>query len=249
MLLTQRIHNINELASDYFTDALFSTKTAYTYVANRCSRSTIEKFNIGFAPKNNLGLVKSLNSKTDDEEAIIASGLIFQDDASYSYDFFYNRIMFPILSGTRIIGFGGRTVGNAFPKYINTKKTVIYNKSRILFGVQTTRAAIQQKRKAILVEGYFDLVVLYDHQIKNCAALCGTAFTPDHGRLLQRYADKVYIMLDGDAGGGAGTARAKKVLKHLNIYGGKLLLPPKTDPEDFIRKYGKNKFKSLEIKK
>lgn len=218
-------------------------------MVNRCSLKTIQKFNIGFAPKNKSGLIEYLNENTDDSEAIVASGLIFQDPDGYAFDFFYNRVMFPVLHGTRIVGFGGRTIGEAFPKYINTKKTPIYNKSRVLFGLHTTRHYIQKRRTAILLEGYFDLVVLYDHGVRNCAALCGTAFTDEHGGLLQRYADKVYIMLDGDAAGGAGAARAKKVLKKHKIYGGNIVLPPTVDPEDFVRKYGKSKLNSLEIKK
>jgi len=248
-VLTKRIHNVNALALDYFLANFEQSKIAKKYVFDRCSAKTAKVFNIGFAPKKKSGLVEYLNTHTDDTEAIVKSGLIFQDPDNYSYDFFYNRIIFPIEHGTRIVGFGGRTIAHAFPKYINTKKTAIYTKSRVLFGLSTTRLHILKTKKAILLEGYFDVVVLYDHDVRNCVAVCGTAFTKEHASLLSRYTSDVYVLLDGDVAGKKASKRARDYLKAADIYGGTLYLPTGQDPEDFIRAHGKAGLRKLKVKK
>ena len=178
------------------------------------------------------------------------SGLVVFDYDNNAYPRFTHRIMIPIIHAGRLIGFGGRTLGpetKQNPKYINSKASVLYNKSEVLYGLWRARASIEKLGYAFLVEGYFDVLSLVNHKIYNCVGLCGTAFTKDQAKQLKRYTEKVYIMLDGDNPGKVAAKKAKIILKKNHIYGGRVILPNQLDPDEFIKKYGREALNKVKI--
>ncbi len=239
MTLTNLI-KVNNKAFKYYRDCLSRNTKAKDYLYQRVSKETADIFGIGYAPPT----PTLIDLLSDQLESAVNVGLLFSDDYEYVFQRFRNRIMFPIIHAGKVVGFGGRTIGNDKKKYINSPATSLYNKSEILFGLHTTRKNIEQEGYAILVEGYFDVVGLYDCDVKNVCALCGTAFTINHVFSLKRYCDQVYLMLDPDDAGKKAAKKAKKLLKSINFKYKEIGLPGKRDPDEFVKKFGKERLLS-----
>jgi len=250
MIKTKRLEKLNRLALKYYIKHLHLSKWALEYLYDRISTKVAKKYCIGYAP--NGGFVQYLNKHGVSEEDAKDAGLITLDYDGNAYERFSHRIMIPIIHARRVVGFGGRTLGEETkqnPKYINSKASLLYNKSEVLYGLWRARNSIDRLGYGILVEGYFDVLGLANHKIYNCVGLCGTALTREQARQLKRYTDKIYVMLDGDEAGKVAAKKAKIVLKKERVYAGKMILPNKLDPDEYVTKYGRKALRKVKIVK
>ena len=239
--------SINKAACEFYQNHLNSEsgKTARKYLAQRrINAQSIEEFKLGMAPLEWDGLKKTMARKGLSHEELQLSGLIKRNENRNSYyDIFRNRLMFPIFNPSGdIIGFGGRVLDEAIPKYLNTAETDIFAKRRNLYGLYQGKEHIRQANEAILVEGYMDCIMLHQAGIKNTVASLGTAFTAEQAKLIQRYAENVLILFDGDEAGQRETLKAIEVLSQQGINIFTASLPDEMDPDEFLNKYGKEEF-------
>jgi DNA primase len=217
------------------------------------TEDTIEKFRIGYATEEWQGLDRHFRSRKVPIALAEALGLLkakkgvsqsAQSREDTHFDLYRDRIMFPIFSpSSDVIGFGGRTLGDGLPKYLNSHDSAVFNKSRVLYGLHETGKFIRAQDSAVVVEGYMDAIALYTAGIKNVVAILGTAFTPEHARLLKRYSLNVTMLLDGDEAGITAAERSLPILLEAGIMPKGLLLPEKMDPDDFVKAHGGEKLK------
>ncbi|MDX6305427.1 MAG: primase, partial [Blastocatellia bacterium] len=205
---SDQVIDLNQWALVWWEDQLKSTTTAARatrdYLDQRgITEETRQAFRLGFAPDSWDALSTHLRQKGATQEQIEKSGLVVKKDEGGSYDRFRGRLMFPVIDAQgRAIAFGGRTLDpEGEPKYLNSPETAAYTKGRHLYGLNLTRDEIRRQGFAILVEGYLDLIVPYQIGVRNVVASLGTALTPDHPKLLARFARKVVVNYDGDRAG------------------------------------------------
>jgi len=218
---------------------------ARQYLARRdITEETRKTFRVGYAPDSWEALSLHLRQKGASQAQIEASGLVVKKDAGGSYDRFRGRLIIPIMDVQgRPIAFGGRTLNAEEPaKYINSPETSAYVKGRNLFGLNVTRDEIRRQGFAILVEGFFDLIVPYQFGIRNVVASLGTALTPEQGKLVARFARKVVVNYDGDRPGMQAAKKAIEVLLAEDLDVKVLVLPDNADPDEFIRKFGQGEY-------
>ncbi|MGB8657022.1 MAG: DNA primase [Candidatus Zixiibacteriota bacterium] len=241
-----QLYYANQVANEYFVKNLYREtpgKGARTYLKKRGFDSdTLKAFSLGFAPEEWEGLIRFAQAKGTESEVLNQAGLaVPRPETSGFYDRFRNRITFPIfnLSG-KIVGFGGRVLSDKDePKYLNSPETPIYQKGKILYGLNLTKDQIRQTGSAILVEGYVDLITLFQAGIKNVVASSGTAFTQDQARLLSRYAEKVFLFFDADSAGQSATFRSVDLLFSEGLEVFVVSLEQGQDPDSFVQKFGK----------
>ena len=239
----------NELARDFFHACL--TKTAYgrpalEYLAKRgIEKAVIDQFKIGFAPPLWDKLSTAFLERGIDPETLIKLGLsAARSSGDGYYDRFRNRIMFPIADVRgRVVGFGGRVLDNSEPKYLNSQETALFNKRHILYGLDQAYKAMRDTGKAIVVEGYMDLITSQTAGVKNAVASLGTAFTPEQAKLLLKYAGEIIFAYDSDAAGQNATLRALETARTLGATIRVLSIPDGKDPDEFIRKHGGEAFR------
>ena len=218
---------------------------AKTYLQQRgITDEIIESFSLGFAPDGWRHLGDHLKKAGLTAEAIQSAGLIVPNKRQNGhYDRFRNRVIFPIFDlGDRVVGFGGRVMGSEEPKYLNSPETAIYNKRRILYGLNRTRQACRRSGVIHIVEGYFDLLTLFQHGIENTAATLGTALTEDHLRLIKSYAERAVLVFDADAAGIKAALRGSGLFLKAGIDARVLVLPDGHDPDSFVRESGVDAF-------
>ena len=233
----QSLVKINKLALRYFTNSLQQNKQVYRYLRGRLSEECLQKFKLGYAPRS--GLLSYLNHYNVDADEAATLGLIGINEDGSQYEVFTNRIMIPIAHAGLLVGFGGRIFEDeSKAKYINSKTSVLYRKSEILFGLWFSRRYVQEYNFAIVLEGYFDWLSLFDGGILNVVAVCGTAFTDMHCTILKRYASTVGIMFDGDDVGIKKSLKTLEVLQGKGMNGHILKLPKDTDPDTFLAARG-----------
>ena len=231
--------SINQAAMAFFSKVLYSDgqgKQALLYLKKRgLSPETIKEFKLGFAP-GSYGLEKYFKRQGLSPEDAVSIGLLKKKGEDTFVPVFRNRIIFPIEDERgRVVGFGGRILGNnSQPKYLNTPDSRIYQKGRLFYGASLTRKSIAGERKAVLVEGYLDLIALYQLGIKNGVAALGTAFTDQHARRLNRWADTVFLLFDGDEAGEKASTRALEKLIRAGMIAYQCVLPRGKDPGDFL---------------
>jgi DNA primase len=235
----QLLFEIMAQATDLFCHWLTQNKAALSYLEGRQINSeTIQQFSIGYAPPGQR-LFSELKSKGYQVEQLLACGLVKEGDSGQIYDRFRNRIVLPIrdLSG-KTIAFGGRILGDGLPKYLNSPETPLYTKSNHLYPLNVTRDEIRRRDFAILVEGYFDCVVPYQHGIPNIVASLGTSLTQNQVKLLGRYTRNVITSYDPDSAGTAATLRSIDLFLEEGFHVNVLRLPSGEDPDTFIRREG-----------
>ncbi len=243
----EQLFVINKVAAKGFYNNLKSNKGAYEYLVNRnLMPQTMRKFGLGFAPDEWDFILKNLRKKFTDN-ILEKSGLIIKRDNSTGYyDRFRNRIMFPIFDiRGRVIGFGGRVMDDTMPKYLNSPDTPIFNKSFNLYGMNYAKNFLGDNKQIVIVEGYMDVISLYDKGIYNVAASLGTSLTEGHGKLIERYAKEVVLLYDSDQAGIKATRRAIEVLRPFSVRVKVLSLQDGLDPDEFILKYGKDELQKL----
>ncbi len=245
----QEDYKIAEVINQFFEQNLKTAQGAKArqYLQNRgISPEIIKKFNIGFAPNSFESLTKHLLALGFSGSALEKCGAIGKNDRGQFYDKFRNRIIFPIKDNRgKIIAFGGRTIGDDLPKYLNSSETALFKKSQTLFNLDLAKQSIASKSCAIMVEGYMDVVSLNIFGFENSVAGLGTAISNEHITNLFHYTEKIIICLDGDE---AGIRAAKRIADlALPLISSKkslyfIILPFRLDPDDFLKKYGREAF-------
>ncbi len=208
-------------------------------------RETIVKAGLGYAPSKGDSLCKAAVSAGINLDYLMDAGLARADDSgSRHYDYFRGRLMFPIFNpSAKVIAFAGRILGNEkTAKYINSPQTIVYNKSEVLYGIHLARNEIRKSSTAILVEGYTDVLSLYQAGIGNAVASSGTALTPDQVRLVHRYGDTLLLIYDADAAGQAAMIRGMDIAIAEGLEVRMLELPEGEDPDSFVRQFGGDAF-------
>lgn len=235
---------INKAAAQYFYVQLLRPQGghALTYLKDRkLSDDTIKAFGLGYSNKYSDDLYKYLKSKGYKDDMISQAGLISIDEKYGVHDKFWNRVMFPIMDvNSRVIGFGGRVMGDAKPKYLNSPETIIFDKSRNLYGLN--RARKSRKPYFLLCEGYMDVISLHQAGFTNAVASLGTALTPGHAALIKRYVNEVYLTYDSDEAGTKAALRAGPILREVGITAKIIRMEPYKDPDEFIKNLGVEAF-------
>ncbi|WP_286081669.1 DNA primase, partial [Parablautia intestinalis] len=236
---------VNKEAARYFYYQLRSQKgqVGYRYLRERAlSDETIKKFGLGFAHVTSDDLTKYLKSKGYEDKLIMEAGLAGFDEKYGVHDKFWNRVMFPIQDGNhRVIGFGGRVMGDGKPKYLNSPETMIFDKSKNLYGLNFARTA--RAGHIILCEGYMDVIAMHQSGFTQAVASLGTSFTAGQANLLRRYAKEVILAYDSDGAGVNAALRAIGILKEAGLTGKVLNLEPYKDPDEFMKNLGEDVFK------
>jgi len=241
----QRLLDIHKMAARYFYYQLKSKNgaNALAYFEKRClSKETIAHFGLGFSNPYRDDLYQFLRSKGYDDGILKASGLVTMDEKYGAHDKFWNRVMFPIMDvNNKVIGFGGRVLGDGTPKYLNSPETLLFDKSRNLYGLNFARTSRQPFM--IICEGYMDVIAMHQAGFTNAVASLGTAFTLQHGILLKRYTEEVRLAYDSDEAGVKAALRAIPILRSAGLRIRIIHMNPYKDPDEFIKNLGIEAFK------
>jgi DNA primase len=240
---SDQVVELNHWALDWWEQQLESSsegRLARDYLEQReITDETRKTFRLGYAPDSWDSLSIFLRQKGATQEQIEKSGLVVKKEGGGSYDRFRGRLTFPVMDiQGRPIAFGARTLKDEDAKYINSPETAAYVKGRNLFGLNLTRDEIRRQGFVILVEGFLDLIVPYQHGVHNVVASLGTALTSNQAKLLSRFARKVVVNYDGDPAGVQAAKKALEILLAEDLEVKVLVLPDKSDPDEFIRKFG-----------
>ena len=235
---------LNKEAAKYFYYQLRTERgsVGMEYLRKReLSDETMNHFGLGYANKYSNDLIQYLKSKGYSEDLIRDAGLCNVDEKHGMYDKFWNRVMFPIQDiNHRVIGFGGRVMGDGKPKYLNSPETEIFDKSRNLYGLNFARTS--RKGNVILCEGYMDVIAMHQAGFTQAVASLGTAFTSGQASLLRRYANEILLSYDSDGAGVNAALRAIGILKEAGMTGRGINLEPYKDPDEFIKALGGEEF-------
>ncbi len=247
----QDLRKVNELARDFFHNCLTMTRMgergkAY-FAARGIRQETIEEFQLGYAPPAWDKLSTAFLKRGIKQEFLLASGLCAErKQGGGLYDRFRGRVIIPIADERgRVVGFGGRVLDDSTPKYLNTPETVLFNKRKLLFGLDRSHRAIQQEGRAIVVEGYMDAISVFDAGVHNVVASLGTSFTPEHAKKLLHYAPEICFCYDSDEAGQKATIRALSIVRDTGARVRVIVVPDGKDPDEFIRKHGADAFRAL----
>ena len=240
----QLLLEINKTAANYFYYQLNGDQgqQAREYLENRrLSKETQIHFGLGYASKYSNDLYLYLKKKGYQDQILKETGLLTYDEKRGAHDKFWNRVMFPIMDvNNRVIGFGGRVMGDGTPKYLNSPETMLFDKSRNLYGLNYARTS--RKPYMIICEGYMDVIAMHQAGFTNAVASLGTAFTTQHSVLLKRYTQEVRLAYDSDGAGQKAALRAIPILKSAGINVRVIHMDPYKDPDEFIKNFGTEAF-------
>ena len=247
--LRSRVLSMNKEAARFFHACLNSTveeaRQARAYWRRRgLDDKTIVRFGLGYAPNDGQALYQYLRDKGYNQQELDASGLFKRSQSGRIYCLFWKRVMTPIfdLRGN-IIAFGGRVLDDSKPKYVNSPETLVYHKSDTVFALQIAKRSAS--RRFVLCEGYMDVISMQQAGIDTAVCACGTALTPDQVRLISEYADEVILSYDSDEAGQKATLRSLELFRNSPVKVGVLQIPGAKDPDEYIKKYGAERFKAL----
>ena len=234
---------VNELALNFYKENLFTSeegKSALAYLKNRgLQKNILEQFSLGYAPKAWDELSRHFKKKGISQEKALELGLLIKNEKNRVYDRFRGRIIFPIFSETgTILAFGGRTIYDDAAKYLNSPDTPIYKKGHHLFGFHLSKNFMKEEKAGILVEGYLDMISLYQAGIRHVAASLGTALTEKQVHLLNRFCAAIYIFYDRDAAGETATIRNIEKMFEQNVNPRIVIIEGAKDPDEFVRSKG-----------
>ncbi|MGL1903723.1 MAG: DNA primase [Fibrobacterales bacterium] len=239
---------INEFSAYFFYNQLKAAPQAVEYLKNRgLSAETCATFKLGWAPDSWDMLMKSCKEKGYKEDALIEAGVVVQNEKGKVYDKFRSRLMFPIFNlSKKVIAFGGRVLDpEQKPKYLNSPETRLYHKSEVLYGLSHTKPDIMKEKSVIFVEGYMDMLQLFQAGVTNVVSVSGTALTADHAKLIKRYTNRAYLVFDGDEAGQNAARKSIETLLHIGIEVKVLLLPEGEDPDSIVKSHGADHFRGL----
>lgn len=241
--LKSKVYEINKIAAEFYHENLYkpTSKIAQEYIKKRkLDNRTLKAFLIGYAGNFN-ELYLLLKQKGYTEEEMLASSLVKRTENGGYMDSFRKRLMFPIQDvRERVIAFGGRVLDDSKPKYINSPENIVYSKGRNLFGLNVAKK--HDTKKIVIVEGYMDAISLYQRGITNVVASLGTAMTEAQGRLLRRYSEQVILGYDADGAGQAAILRGMEILQNLGCDIRVLQIEGAKDPDEYVLKYGPERF-------
>ena len=247
--MRSRILSMNKEAARFFHACLNSSveeaRQARAYWRRRgLDDKTIVRFGLGYAPNSGFALYDYLRDKGYNQQELDASGLFKRNDRGNVYCLFWKRVMTPIfdLRGN-IIAFGGRVMDDSKPKYVNSPETLVYHKSETVFALQIAKRSAS--RRFVLCEGYMDVISMHQAGIDTAVCACGTALTPQQVRLISEYADEVILSYDSDEAGQKATLRSLELFRNSPVKVGVLQIPGAKDPDEYIKKYGAERFKTL----
>ena len=246
-ILKSKVYKVNEFTSNFYHENLYKpeSKIAQEYIKRRkLTNQTLKAFKIGFSGRFD-ELYKALKQQGFDDKEILESGLVNKNDRGQYIDRYRNRLMFPICDARgRTIGFGGRVLDDSKPKYINTNENIVYSKSRNLFGLNVAKKGDIRKR-ILIVEGYMDVISLYQRGITNVVAPLGTALTQQQGWLLRKNSEQIILSFDSDEAGLKAKLRALDILQDMGCDIRVLQMDGAKDPDEYIIKYGNARFNNL----
>ena len=246
--LRRTLLGANNAAVDYFHHNLTGTKKVTDYLAKRgISETSIKKFKLGYAQNSPDALKNILKKEGFTEDVLFKSGLLrLSEEKGFYYDYFRNRIIFPILNPRgECLAFGGRVLDDAMPKYLNSSESFLYHKGKVLYGLSLAKEAINKEKKVIIVEGYFDLIKLSQAGLKNVVAPLGTALTLEHIRLLRRWTENIVLCPDGDEAGTKSACRGLELLLEEGLKVKVMVIPEGYDPDSYITEKGVKSFQAL----
>lgn len=242
--IRMRLLEINRKAAGYYYAKLKSPqgRIGYEYLTSRgLSDETIRRFGLGYAGQGKGELYRYLKYEGYDDDILKESGLFKIDERSV-YDKFFNRVIFPIMDvNSRVIGFGGRVMGDAKPKYLNSPETKLFDKSKNLFGLNYAR--LGKNKNIMLCEGYMDVIALHQAGFTNAVASLGTAFTVQQASIIKRYTDEVLLTYDSDTAGRKAALRAIPMLREAGINARIIHMEPYKDPDEFVKEMGADAFR------
>lgn len=245
--LSEKVCQLTELAQGHYRASLAGS-TGATYLSERgIDAATIDHFGIGYAPDRWDSLVQALRSQKLPSALAERAGLLAERSSGGHYDRLRDRVTFPIQDVRgRVIGFGGRAItAGQEPKYLNTPESPVFKKREAFFGFPASLEPIRRKQRAVVVEGYFDLVALWRAGVEECVATCGTALTAEHARNLCRRTETVVLMFDGDEAGQKAALRSLEVLLPEGLRVRAAVLPAGEDPDDFLTREGAEALQKL----
>ena len=238
-----KLYKLMDFAKEFYHKQLFSERgaSARNYIKNRSlTKETVEKFALGLSFFDGLAAAALKAGFTMDD--LKKTGLI----NSSRGDLFKNRLMFPILNHRgETVALGGRVLGDGIPKYLNSPDTPLFSKSRVLYALNFAAPSIRKEGRAVLLEGYMDVIAAHQAGVENCVAPLGTSFNENHAKLLKRYTDTVTVLFDPDAAGQKASKRTALILLEQGFYVTVAVLPEGLDPDEYIVKYGADKFKAI----
>ena len=240
----ERMVAMNREAALYYMEILSRNPYSLDYLKNRgIGQDMILAFGLGFAPAGGDQLLGHMKKKGYDEKELFEANLLsYNEERNHYYDRFRNRLIFPIIDRkSRVVGFGGRVLDDSLPKYLNSSDTLLYKKSRELYGLNRVMK-VSDRERILLVEGYMDVISLHAAGIGYAVASLGTSLTREQARIIKRYGKQVFICYDGDKAGQAATDRAIEVLLAEDIRPRIVVLEGGKDPDEYIRDYGKIAF-------
>lgn len=245
------LYKANALAREFFVDTLNNEnagRAAREYIESRnLTDDTVNKFGLGYAPDSWDGLLSLARVNKMPQNVLIEAGLAVQGDRGRVYDRFRGRVTFPITNDSgRVVAYGARSLDpDGQPKYLNSSESPVYQKNRILYGLFQARDAIRQDGYVLVVEGYMDVIRLVQEGIENVVATCGTAMTPEHGRVLRRFAERIVLVFDGDSAGERAAVRAGHTLLEAGIEAMVVLLPAGDDPDSLVAAEGADALRQM----
>jgi|SaaInl4_135m_RNA_FD_contig_81_314561_length_11324_multi_5_in_0_out_0_7 DNA primase len=245
----QDVSAANRFAREHFHEWLMDDdagKPAREYLIGRgITVETMEELTLGYAPEGWDNLLKAMTGAGFSVEALLAAGLLRENDRGRRYDYFRDRIIFPIHDpGGRPVAFGGRALDDATPKYLNSPETAVYTKGNVLYFLDRARRPMQDQRMALVAEGYMDVIALYQAGVRNVVASLGTALSDTHARLLKRYTDEVCFVFDGDEAGVRAVERGAPQFLREGFRTKVVTLPAGQDPDDFVMEEGGDAFRA-----
>ena len=246
----EAIYHANDVARAWFHRMLLDERAgaeARAYCEGRgIARETIATFQLGFAPDGWDGLVTELRRNDVDLALAVKAGLLKPSQRGGFYDFYRGRLMIPTFATTgETIAFGGRALGDAEPKYLNTATTPVYTKGRYLYALNVARRAAAKEDAVIVVEGYLDCIALHQAGFGNAVAALGTAFTPEQAREIRKVASRALLCYDADAAGTEAALKSIDVLAAENVGAWAVRIPEGKDPDEFVRRNGSDAFRAL----
>lgn len=240
----ETLYRLNERAAGNYQRMLTAHpegKRARDYLKQRgLDEATVKNFMIGYAPQYGSGLIEVLKQEKFSLQDALKLGLIGQKSPQQFHEKFFARVMFPILNaGGKVVAFGGRVLDQGLPKYLNSSETPLFHKSGTLYGLFHAKDGIRKADRVVVVEGYLDVIALFQHDIAYTVATLGTALTVDHVRLLSRYTKNIIALFDGDAAGHKAASRSFEIFVEAGMLGRAAFLPAGEDPDTFVRQQGK----------
>ena len=243
----KELHEVNRLAARFFYRALREkANPAYTYMKGRgISEETMNSFGIGYADGQWDSLIRALEAQGIKRDTLIEVGLATSSGGRV-YDKFRDRVIFPIINtGGKVIGFGGRILGDGTPKYLNSPESIVFQKKNNLYGLNLTGREVKKADRIILVEGYMDVISLYQAGVRNVAASLGTALTENQATLIKRYTKNVVLSYDADEAGQNAAMRGTDILYQADCQARVLRVTDGKDPDEFIQSQGREAFDQL----